>query len=74
MTEASRAVNRGFLESIGILTTKRCLDFPRRDQFSVLRFFIILAVIALFDAAAIIFWLLVFGVNERRWKELATSN
>ena len=38
------------------------------------RLFIILAVIALFDAAAIIFWLLVFGVNEQRWKELATSN
>ena len=38
------------------------------------RLFIVLAVIALFDAAAIIFWLLVFGVNEQRWKELATSN
>ena len=38
------------------------------------RLFIILAVIALFDAAAVIFWLLVFGVNEWRWKEVATSN
>ena len=74
MAEASRAFNRGFLESISILTAKRFIDFPRREHFGVLRFFIILAVIALFDAAAIIFWLLVFGVNERRWKELATSN
>jgi hypothetical protein len=38
------------------------------------RLFVILALIALLDAAALIFWLLVFGVNEERWKEQATRS
>jgi len=36
MAEASRAVNRGFLKPVGILTAIRCLDFPRREHFGVL--------------------------------------
>jgi hypothetical protein len=36
------------------------------------RLFVILAVIALAHSAVLIFWLLVFGVNEERWKEQAT--
>ena len=38
------------------------------------RLFVILALIALLDAAALIFWLLVFGVNEERWKEQTTRS
>jgi len=38
------------------------------------RLFVILALMALLDAAALIFWLLVFGVNEERWKEQATRS
>ena len=38
------------------------------------RLFVILALISLLDAAALIFWLLVFGVNEERWKEQATRS
>ena len=37
MAEASRAVNRAFVTSVGILTTGR-IDFPRREHFGVLRF------------------------------------
>jgi len=37
MAEASRAVNRRLLKSIGILTAKRRIDFPRRENFGVLR-------------------------------------
>ena len=36
------------------------------------RLFVILALIALTQSAALIFWLLVFGVNEERWKQQAT--
>ena len=36
------------------------------------RLFVILVLIALLLSAAMIFWLLVFGVNEERWKEQAT--
>ena len=38
------------------------------------RLFVILALIALTQSAALIFWLLVFGVNEERWKEQATRS
>ena len=33
------------------------------------RLFVILALIALAQSAALIFWFLVYGVNEERWKE-----
>jgi hypothetical protein len=38
------------------------------------RLFVILALIALTQSAVLIFWLLVFGVNEERWKEQATRS
>jgi len=38
------------------------------------RLFIILALIALAQSAVMIFWLLVFGVNEDRWKERARTS
>ena len=38
------------------------------------RLFIILALIALAQSAALIFWLLVYGVNEERWNEQATRS
>jgi hypothetical protein len=38
------------------------------------RLFVILALIALTQSAVLIFWLLVFGVNEDRWKEQATRS
>jgi hypothetical protein len=38
------------------------------------RLFVILALIALTQSAALIFWLLVFGVNEERWKERARTS
>jgi len=36
------------------------------------RLFVILALIALTESVVLIFWLLVFGVNEERWKALAS--
>jgi hypothetical protein len=36
--------------------------------------FIILALVGLSSSAATIFWLLVFGVNEEKWKQQATSH
>jgi len=38
------------------------------------RLFVILALLALLGAGIQIFWLLVFGVNEERWKEKATRS
>lgn len=38
------------------------------------RLFVILVLIALLQSAAMIFWLLVFGVNEDRWKERARTS
>jgi len=38
------------------------------------RLFVMLALIALLQSAAMIFWLLVFGVNEDRWKERARTS
>ncbi|MBZ5505011.1 MAG: DUF4386 domain-containing protein [Acidobacteriia bacterium] len=37
------------------------------------RLFAFLAIFAILGAASLIFWLLVFGVNEQRWKEQAGS-
>jgi len=37
------------------------------------RLFPYLAAFGLLGAAALIFWLLVFGVNEQRWKEQASA-
>ncbi len=37
------------------------------------RLFLYIVVLALFGAASLIFWLLVFGVNEQRWKEQAKA-
>jgi hypothetical protein len=37
------------------------------------RLFLYLAPFALLGAAALILWLLVFGVNQQRWKEQATA-
>jgi len=37
------------------------------------RMFAYVAAFGLLGAAALIFWLLVFGVNERRWKEQASA-
>ena len=36
--------------------------------------FIVLALIGLLSSAVMIFWLLVFGVNEEKWKQQATSH
>lgn len=38
------------------------------------RLFMILALIGLVTAVALIFWLLVFGVNEERWKAQSTAS
>jgi len=38
------------------------------------RLFLVLALIALAHSAVLIFWLLVYGVNEERWKEQATAS
>jgi hypothetical protein len=37
------------------------------------RLFLYLAVFAILSAAALILWLLVFGVNEQRWREQARA-
>jgi hypothetical protein len=37
------------------------------------RLFPFVVALALFGAAALIFWLLVFGVNEQRWKEQTSA-
>ena len=37
------------------------------------RLFLYIVVLALFGAASLIFWLLVFGVNEQRWTEQARA-
>ena len=38
------------------------------------RLFLVLALIALAQSAVLIFWLLVYGVNEERWKAQATAS
>jgi hypothetical protein len=37
------------------------------------RLFFFIAIFAILGAASLIFWLLVFGVNEQRWKERAAA-